>query len=406
MNALNPTRAANPANPRWTDLQALVPAPGRSADGAACLAAFPVLELAKATPQDPRHHGEGDVWTHTLMVVDELLALPDYQAAPRADQEVLFLAALLHDVAKHATTVVDPDTGAIGQPGHSRLGAVDARVLLWDAGMPFAAREAVCRLIAVHQVPFFALAGSRGGKPPEFIVRELSCQLSLPLLATLAEADMRGRVCADAGRVLDHIELFRELAREEGCYGQPRAFADAHTRVSYFRGADLHPDYPLFQEPGSRVTVMCGLPASGKDTWVGQQRRGLPVVSFDDARAGLGLKHGENEGQAAHFAVDKAKALLRARQPFVWNATHLSRSMRDKTLDLLFAYGAEVEIVYLERPRAELLRRNQRRDTTLPNKALLGMLRKWELPLPTEAHAVRYLPDDLPGALTGPRPLR
>ena len=381
-------------NDAWNTWRALVPADGRSPDHTACLDAFPVLELAKSTPQDPRHHAEGDVWTHTTMVLDALLALPDYRQATPAEREVLFFAALLHDVAKHATTVVDPVTGAIGQPGHSRLGAVDARVLLWDAGMPFEQREAVCRLIAVHQVPFFALADSRRGVSPEFTVRELSCRLDLRLLAALAEDDMRGRICADRDRVLDHIELFRELAREEGCYGQPRAFADAHTRVSYFRGADVHPDYALFQEPGSRVTVMCGLPASGKDTWVARHRPGLPVVSFDDAREALGLRHGQNEGAVAHAAVDKARSLLRGHAPFVWNATHLSQQMRDKTLDLLFAYGAEVEIVYLERPRAELLRRNGRRDSSLSNTALQGMLRKWELPVPTEAHAVRYCPAD------------
>jgi predicted kinase len=185
--------------------------------------------------------------------------------------------------------------------------------------------------------------------------------------------------------------MFRELARQEGCYGQPRAFVDAHTRVSYFRGADVHPDYPLFQEPGSKVTVMCGLPASGKDTWVNLHRPRWPVVSFDDARTELGLKHGKNEGQVAHRAVDKAKELLRNKTAFVWNATHLSQQMRDKTLDLLYAYGAEVELVYLERPRNELLRRNGRRDTSLSNKALEAMLLKWEVPRPSEAHRVRYL---------------
>ncbi|MEI7252422.1 metal-dependent phosphohydrolase, partial [Pectobacterium versatile] len=71
-------------------------------------------------------------------------------------------------------------------------------------------------------------------------------------------------------------------------------------------------------------------------------------------------------------------------------ATHLSQQMRTRTLDLCYAYGAEVEIVYLERPRQELLRRNGKRDTTLSNKTLQGMLTKWELPSPTEAHHVRY----------------
>ncbi|MDX3984369.1 MAG: AAA family ATPase [Achromobacter sp.] len=375
---------------QYEALRALTPAPGKAPDFSACLAAFPALELAKTTPQDPRYHGEGDVWTHTKMVVEALLALPLYQTAARADQEIVFLAALLHDIAKHSTTVIDPVTGAIGQPGHSRKGAIDARIALWDAGVPFAVREAVCRLIAVHQVPFFALEGSRRGKTPEFIVRELSWQVDIPLLAMLAEADMRGRICPDGQRVLDNIALFCELARDERCFGQPRAFADAHTAVSYFRGADVHPDYPLFQEPGSRVIVMSGLPASGKNTWVSRHHPELPVISFDDAREELGLRHGKNEGMVAHLAIDRARELLRRKAPFVWNATHLSELMRKKTLDLLYSYHAQVELVYLEQPRGELLRRNTRRDTSLSNKTLTSMLHRWDLPLPTEAHRVTY----------------
>jgi predicted kinase len=64
--------------------------------------------------------------------------------------------------------------------------------------------------------------------------------------------------------------------------------------------------------------------------------------------------------------------------------------MRSRTLDLLYGYGAQVEIVYLERPEEEIMRRNQRRDTSLRNDDIRRMLFKWEVPLPTEAHRVRY----------------
>lgn len=37
-------------------LTSLAPPPGGRLDPAACLAAFPALEKAKTTPQDPRHH--------------------------------------------------------------------------------------------------------------------------------------------------------------------------------------------------------------------------------------------------------------------------------------------------------------------------------------------------------------
>ncbi len=371
-------------------IRALCPAgAGDDYDWAACCEAFPRLHALETTPQSPRYHAEGNVGIHTRMVLDALLACDHFQAARGAQRETLFLAALLHDLCKPETTVIDPVTGDIGQPGHSRRGSVDVRALLWRAGLPFELREAVCRIIAVHQVPFFAF-DSRRGESPEFIARRLSWSLHLPDLLCVARADMRGRLCADQQARLDDLALFEQLAREDGCWGSPRAAASAHTRLMYARGAAVHLDTPLFQAPGSQVTVLCGLPASGKDSWVARHARDVEVVSFDDAKAELGLKHGENDGLAAHRAVDKAKALLRRREPFVWNATHLSEQMRGKTLDLLYAYDAQVRLVYLEVPSDTLFRRNARRDTTLRQQDLARMLHRWEVPLPWEAHEVVY----------------
>ncbi|MGE8313132.1 MAG: AAA family ATPase, partial [Pseudomonas protegens] len=336
-------------------LRQLVPEPGRDMDTAACLSAIPALARLADTPQDPIYHAEGDVWIHTRLVVEALLAQPAYQQASAEQRFVLFFAALLHDIAKPDTTVIDKDTGRIGQPGHSRRGAVDARLLLWRAGVPFELREQICRIIAVHQVPFFALQGDRSGRSPEFLLHKLSWELPLWMLCAVAEADMQGRDYAGKADVLDAIELWRELAQEEGCLHGPRAFADDYTRIQYLRGARVHPDYPLHAPQGSSVVMLSGLPASGKDTWTAQHHPELPVVSFDDARQALGLRHGQNEGAAAHYAIDRAKALLREHKPFVWNSTHLSAQMRNRTLDLLYGYGAQVEILYLERPEGEIM---------------------------------------------------
>lgn len=374
----------------WTHLKALACKAGASPDFAACLEAFPVLELAKATPQDPRYHAEGDVWTHTRMVLEALVAQPYYSQADETERQVLFFAALLHDVAKYRTTQVDPATGAIRQPGHSRKGALEARLLLWQAGVPFEQREAICRLIAAHQVPLHAMEDSRSNRGPEYLVRSLSWQVKLSTLAALAEADMHGRICGDVRRVFDNIELFRELAKEEGCLTEPRVFADDHTRISYFRGASVHPDYALYQGPGSQVILMSGLPASGKNTWVETHYAGMPVVSFDDAREELGLKAGPTAGAAAHLVVERAKALLRAHKPFVWNATNINPQLRKKALDLLYDYNAQVTIVYLEASEREIKTRNHKRDTTLTNAGIEKMLLRWEVPLPTEAHCVQY----------------
>lgn len=94
-----------------------------------------------------------------------------------------------------------------------------------------------------------------------------------------------------------------------------------------------------------------------QEHWVAQHRKGWPVVYFDDARAQLGLKHGENDGLAAHHAVDQAKTLLRRQERFVSNATHLSEQMR---------------------------------NTTLWNAGIERMLHRWEVPAPVEAHEAVY----------------
>ena len=98
-------------------MRGLVPAAGASIAFSTLLEAFPVLRKLASTPQDPYYHAEGDVWTHTCMVLQALLASRDYANANDDERFVLFYAALLHDIAKPDTTVIDETTGRIGQPG-------------------------------------------------------------------------------------------------------------------------------------------------------------------------------------------------------------------------------------------------------------------------------------------------
>jgi predicted kinase len=91
-----------------------------------------------------------------------------------------------------------------------------------------------------------------------------------------------------------------------------------------------------------------------------------------------------------HNVIDQAKVLLRNNQPFVWNATHLSKQMRNKTIDLCNDYDARIKIVYLESPEDVIKTRNSKRDSTLTNKKLDEMLFKWEVPHEFEAHEVAY----------------
>ncbi len=47
--------------------------------------------------QDPEWHAEGDVWTHTLMVIDQLERLSGWDELNVRDRTTLLYAALFHD---------------------------------------------------------------------------------------------------------------------------------------------------------------------------------------------------------------------------------------------------------------------------------------------------------------------
>ena len=352
---------------------------------------IPELNKLTITPQDPIYHGEGNVWIHTQMVLRALIAQDDFAASSDEDKFVLFMTALLHDIAKPETTIIDEISGRISQPRHSQKGEISSRILLWRNGVPFELREKICRIIRVHQIPFYALSDDNNYKSPQWLIHRLSWQLPVWMLCMQAKADILGRISADKARMVDEVELFKQLALEEECLYQPRQFIDDYTRIQYFRGSNVLPDYALYPQKGPKVILLSGLPASGKNSWISKYYPKLPVASYDDARNQLKLKHGQNEGLVIQFVLAKVKQYLRENQSFIWNATHLSRDMREKALDLLYAYHAEVEIVYLEQSEKTLYQRNSSRDTSLANKKITQMLSKWQVPLPTEAHKVTYL---------------
>ncbi len=68
------------------------------------LQVFPWVQKLEGCPQDPVHHAEGNVWIHTRMVLETLLAMPAFRALPPADRDIVHVACLMHDVAKPATT--------------------------------------------------------------------------------------------------------------------------------------------------------------------------------------------------------------------------------------------------------------------------------------------------------------
>jgi predicted kinase len=371
----------------------VIPAPpGYAIDWRAIEAALascvPAEELAR-TPQDAAFHSEGDVWTHTRMVIEALVAADDWRAQPAELRAIAFHAALAHDVGKPSTTKLETD-GRITSRGHSARGEHIVREWLWRTGTPFAEREHICRLVRSHQVPFFAFGRDDAAHTAE----RLSLRGRNDLLVHVALADARGRRCADPAdqaRIVEQTLLYRELCAELGVLELPRAFASDHTRVVWRETAGRRPaDALAFDDTTCEVTVMSGLPASGKDAWLAAHRPGLPVVSLDALREAMDVDPADDQGAIVHAARDSAREHLRAKRDFAWNATNLSERVRAQVIQLARDYGARVHVVYCEAPPDVLAARNAARKDPVPAAAMTRMIERWSVPAPDEAHAVTY----------------
>lgn len=343
----------------------------------------------RGVPQDAIHHAEGDVAIHTNMVLNALTSLNEFQILDEPQQELLWAAALLHDVEKRSTTVTAED-GRITSRGHAKKGEYTARQILYrEVPTPFLIREQIAALVRYHGLPLWVMERSNPAKA----LLEASLRVDMQLLAMLAKADALGRICADQRDLQDRIELFKAFSEEQQCWNGKRTFASDLARFIYFRKDDSSPDYVPYDDLKGEVIMLSGLPGMGKDTFLKKNYPDLPVVSLDNIRRKHKLKPGDASatGWAVQQAKEEAKVFLRKGQPFAWNATNITRQLRTQWIDLFVTYKARVRIIYIEVPYKEWLRQNYNRNYPVPQDVLMRLLSKLEVPSPQEAHQVEYI---------------
>ena len=181
-------------------------------------ALIPEMASLVGCPQELEWHPEGDVWVHTLMVLDEARAVID--DLDRARGLTIMIGAVCHDFGKPLTTsVID---GRIRSPGHESEGIGPTLAWLDRLNLHtidgFDLRHHVVGLVAYHLAPGMWHKSSSPVSDGAF--RRLAQKVDLELLARFARADCRGRTGEFDCSAMD---WFLERARALGVEHRPPA---------------------------------------------------------------------------------------------------------------------------------------------------------------------------------------
>jgi len=179
---------------------------------------LPEMAALYECPQDPEWHPEGNVWIHTLMVIDE--ARKRNGDLDRARLATVMLAAVCHDLGKPATTALID--GRVRSPGHEAAGVPPATAILDRLNVRtldnFDVRAQVLGITAEHLRPsaFF----KQKDTVTDGAFRRLAQKVDMELLVRFARADCHGRTGTFDCSAMD---WFIERARSLGVEHKPPA---------------------------------------------------------------------------------------------------------------------------------------------------------------------------------------
>lgn len=148
---------------------------------------LPEFLPTRGCEQPPQFHPEGDVYVHTLIMLELL--------PPNASLE-LCLGVLFHDIGKPPTATYDEEADRIRFNGHDRVGAEMAEEIMQRLRYSNATIEAVVALVA-HHMQFMHVQQMRTAKLKRFMARP-----TFPEEIELHRVD-----CTSSHGMLDNIDF-------------------------------------------------------------------------------------------------------------------------------------------------------------------------------------------------------
>jgi len=177
---------------------------------------FPEVKALIGVQQNPAYHSEGDVWTHTMMVLDEAAKLRHRAANPYW----FMLSAVTHDFGKAVCT--EEKDGVLHAYQHEVRGLPLIEAFLRRITSETRLIEYVLNLSEYHMKPN-TVAGARSAV--KVTTRMFDQSVDPEGLICLALADDRGRItqipAADHEAFLcERLEIFKELMQRPYVMGR------------------------------------------------------------------------------------------------------------------------------------------------------------------------------------------
>ena len=172
---------------------------------------FPELQAIIGVKQNSKYHPEGNVWTHTLMVVDEAAKL---RVGDEREDLILMLSALCHDLGKAVTTkVIDGQIRALGHEIKGEQLTIDFLQRLTSKKDLI---NEVTKLVRYHLMPMQLYKnGAKDGA-----IRRLSTKVNIKRLERLARADYFGRGGVEK-KVFEAGDWLLSRAKALNCQEEP-----------------------------------------------------------------------------------------------------------------------------------------------------------------------------------------
>lgn len=156
---------------------------------------FKELKMLIGVKQSPIYHAEGDVWNHTMMVIDEASKIKSQAKYPF----YFMLSALCHDFGKSITTTVK--NSRIISYNHEREGLVLVSNFLDRIKADKNLKEYVLNMTKFHMQPNQLAKQCAKSKSTRKLFDNSICPEDLVLIA---KADGLGRISGDGDNLADY----------------------------------------------------------------------------------------------------------------------------------------------------------------------------------------------------------